>query len=59
MDTGTADIIYAEATDPYWGEGPAGQGSNELGRAIVRVRERLRAEGYRAGPQANTAAGQS
>ena len=50
MNTGAADIIYAEASDPYWGEGPVGQGQNELGKAIVRVRERLRREGYTTAP---------
>ncbi|KAF7984751.1 hypothetical protein HWV62_11707 [Athelia sp. TMB] len=53
MNTGSADIIYAEAEDAYWGEGPAGQGTNELGKSIMRVRERLRREGYTGGPPSN------
>ena len=46
MSTGVAPIIYAEADNAHWGDGPQGQGSNELGKALVRVRDRLRAEGY-------------
>jgi predicted NAD-dependent protein-ADP-ribosyltransferase YbiA (DUF1768 family) len=45
MNTGTAPLIYTEATDSFWGEGPSGEGTNELGKALVRVRDRLRAEG--------------
>ena len=44
MNTGKADLIYAETTDSFWGEGPLGQGANELGKSLVRVREKLRAE---------------
>jgi len=46
MNTGTALVAYAEPNDSFWGEGPAGQGANELGKAMVRVRDRLRDEGY-------------
>jgi ribA/ribD-fused uncharacterized protein len=46
LNTGRADIIYAEPSDAFWGEGVAGQGTNQLGKALVGVRERLRAEGY-------------
>ncbi|KAL0950390.1 hypothetical protein HGRIS_010350 [Hohenbuehelia grisea] len=47
MGTGMAPIIYEDAADEYWGEGPHGvNGANELGKALVRVRARLRAEGY-------------
>ncbi|KZT29462.1 hypothetical protein NEOLEDRAFT_1056782 [Neolentinus lepideus HHB14362 ss-1] len=44
LNTGVADLIYAEATDPVWGEGRLGQGMNHLGIALRRLRERLRAE---------------
>ncbi|TFK46916.1 hypothetical protein OE88DRAFT_1637477 [Heliocybe sulcata] len=44
LNTGVADLIYAEATDPVWGEGTLGQGMNHLGIALRRLRERLRAE---------------
>ena len=59
MNTGTAEIIYSEANDPYWGEGQAGQGTNELGKAIMRARERLRKEGYSVGPPVNSGPAQS
>jgi len=42
LNTGNSELIYAEVTDHFWGEGPAGQGANELGK--MRVRERLRQE---------------
>jgi ribA/ribD-fused uncharacterized protein len=44
LNTGNSELIYAEVTDPFWGEGPSGQGANELGRALMRVRDRLRQE---------------
>lgn len=50
MNTGMANIIYSEPNDAYWGDGSLGQGANELGKAIVRARERLRNEGYSVGP---------
>ena len=46
MGTGAADLVYAETKDTFWGEGPSGTGNNELGKALVRVRDRLRGEGY-------------
>ncbi|CAL1700030.1 unnamed protein product [Somion occarium] len=47
METGTSDLLYS-SRDDFWGDGPLGQGANELGKALVRVRERLREEGYTA-----------
>ena len=44
LDTGLAEIIFAD-TDLFWGEGPLHDGANELGRSLMRVRDRLRAEG--------------
>ena len=49
MGTGDKRIVYNEEGDRYWGEGEGGEGENQLGEAIVRVRERLRREGYAAG----------
>ncbi|KIK98199.1 hypothetical protein PAXRUDRAFT_134691 [Paxillus rubicundulus Ve08.2h10] len=46
LGTGLADIVYADANS-YWGEGPLGEGANELGKALVRVRDRLRLESER------------
>ena len=39
-----ADLVYVESGDPFWGDG-GGNGMNELGRSLVRVRERIRIEG--------------
>lgn len=47
LDTGLADIIFSDA-DIYWGEGPLGNGANQLGQSLMRVRDRLRAEGIHA-----------
>lgn len=46
MNTGVADIIYSDLQDDYWGDGTFGHGLNHLGKALVQVRQRLRAEGY-------------
>lgn len=46
LHTGLVDIIYMDENS-YWGEGPLGEGANELGKALVRVRDRLRQEGER------------
>ncbi|KAL4256763.1 NADAR domain-containing protein [Pleurotus pulmonarius] len=45
MHTGLAPIIYEDPNDDYWSNGPHGEGSNELGLALVRVRAKLRADG--------------
>ncbi|KAJ7480096.1 hypothetical protein B0H11DRAFT_1267163 [Mycena galericulata] len=45
LGTGDAPLIYAEG-DPFWGEGPPGQGGqNHLGLILARVRAELRREG--------------
>ncbi|KAI0355486.1 DUF1768-domain-containing protein [Trametes cingulata] len=44
LSTGDADLVLSD-TDDFWGEGPIGRGANHLGRALQRVRDRLRAEG--------------
>ncbi|KAG1892054.1 hypothetical protein F4604DRAFT_1697132 [Suillus subluteus] len=44
LRTGLADLVYADANDAYWGHGPLGDGANELGKALMRVRDRLHAE---------------
>jgi ribA/ribD-fused uncharacterized protein len=68
LNTGNAQLIYSDPTDTYWGDGVGlpqnsalgldghpgiPKGSNELGRALMRVRERLRnQEGQRGNVQA-------
>jgi predicted NAD-dependent protein-ADP-ribosyltransferase YbiA (DUF1768 family) len=44
LDTYPADLVYVESRDLFWGDG-AGIGKNELGKSLMRVRERLRIEG--------------
>ena len=41
LNTFPADLVYVESGDPFWGDG-AGVGMNELGKSLMRVRERLR-----------------
>ena len=43
LRTDLAAIVYAD-DNTYWGDGPLGEGANELGKALVRLRERLRQE---------------
>lgn len=40
INTGSVDIIYIEAKDNFFRWGPTGDGSNELGKALMRVRQR-------------------
>lgn len=42
METGLANLVYADDNDSFWGDGALGQGANELGKAMVRIRDRLR-----------------
>ncbi|KAI0301545.1 hypothetical protein B0F90DRAFT_1628377 [Multifurca ochricompacta] len=44
LNTYPAELVYAESGDHFWGDG-AGNGRNELGNSLMRVRGRLRAEG--------------
>lgn len=46
MGTGVANLVYVDPKDHFWGDGALGQGANELGKALVRVRDQLRADGY-------------
>ncbi|KAH9986140.1 hypothetical protein BJV77DRAFT_1030130 [Russula vinacea] len=44
LNTYPAELVYVESEDLFWGDG-AGAGMNELGKSLMRVRERLRIEG--------------
>ena len=44
LNTYPAELMYVESEDLFWGDG-AGAGMNELGKSLMRVRERLRIEG--------------
>ena len=46
LNTYPAELIYVESGDPFWGDG-AGNGMNELGQSLMRVRDQLRMEGGR------------
>ena len=41
--TGSDELVYVEPGDPFWGDG-GGAGLNELGKSLMRVRERERFE---------------
>jgi predicted NAD-dependent protein-ADP-ribosyltransferase YbiA (DUF1768 family) len=46
LGTYPAELVFVEPKDPFWGWGDqAGVGMNELGKSLMRVRERLRIEG--------------
>jgi len=44
LNTGFSELIYHDAMDPFWGDGQSGDGENNLGKALMSVRERLRRE---------------
>lgn len=46
LNTGSAPIVYNDLHDTYWADGPDGNGANELGKALMHVREQLKEEGY-------------
>lgn len=41
LETDTRLLVNADSTDPLWGVGNDGTGKNELGKALMRVRDRL------------------
>ena len=41
LSTYPLELVHVESGDLFWGDG-AGSGRNELGKSLVRVRERLR-----------------
>ena len=45
LNTYPAELVYVESGDPFWGGDGADGGMNELGKSLMRVRERLRSEG--------------
>ncbi|EKM59916.1 uncharacterized protein PHACADRAFT_250716 [Phanerochaete carnosa HHB-10118-sp] len=46
LGTGDLSLQFFAQQDNFWGDGPLGQGANHLGKALERVRERLRNERY-------------
>ena len=49
LSTYPAELVYVEPTDVYWGGDGAGVGRNELGKSLMRVRDRLYGEAYMPG----------
>jgi len=45
VSTHPAQLVWASPRDSYFGAGPNGKGRNELGRLLMHVRDRLKAEG--------------
>lgn len=43
--TSPAPLVWTSQHDPYWGAGPDGKGRNELGKLLVKVRDKLKEEG--------------
>ncbi|KAG8894364.1 hypothetical protein FRB99_001320 [Tulasnella sp. 403] len=41
VSTAPADLVFASPADPFWGIGQDHRGRNELGNALVRVRNRI------------------
>ncbi len=44
LGTGEAKLVEHTADDAHWGDGGDGTGKNMLGRILMEVREKLRAE---------------
>lgn len=46
LSTGDVPLQFCAEQDAFWGDGPLGQGANHLGQCLMRVRDRLRNEGF-------------
>ena len=46
LSTGDQNLLFSESGDGFWGDGPTGQGFNEIGKALMRIRARLQEAGY-------------
>ncbi|EIM82324.1 DUF1768-domain-containing protein [Stereum hirsutum FP-91666 SS1] len=44
LSTGNAPLVEAADVDAFWGFGSDGKGRNELGKALMKLRQRFRAE---------------
>lgn len=44
LGTGDADLVYGDEWDDYWGSGSKGDGDNELGKALMKIRKSIRKE---------------
>ncbi|KAF8890344.1 DUF1768-domain-containing protein [Mucidula mucida] len=46
LRTGNAELIEDSPVDSFWGVGSDGKGRNELGKALMRIRDRIRQGGF-------------
>ncbi|KAL1754417.1 hypothetical protein FB107DRAFT_215695 [Schizophyllum commune] len=46
LATGDAELVEDSAQDAFWGVGPNGKGRNELGKALMRLRTKLRQQRF-------------
>ena len=46
LETGDRELVEDSWRDSFWGWGPDRAGENQLGKAWMRIRERLRAEKF-------------
>lgn len=46
LSTGDQSLMFVEPEDNYWGDGPDGLGLNEIGKVLMRIRNKLREAGY-------------
>ena len=44
FSTGDRELELEDADDDFWGIGTDGRGRNEMGKSLMRVRDRLRRE---------------
>lgn len=41
LGTGTAQIVYDDPSDAFWGSGPDHNGQNQLGKLLVHIRDNI------------------
>ena len=46
LSTRDQNLMFSDSEDGFWGDGRTGQGYNEVGKALMRIRERLQEAGY-------------
>jgi predicted NAD-dependent protein-ADP-ribosyltransferase YbiA (DUF1768 family) len=45
LDTGQAELVEDSLSEPFWGIGPDGSGSNWAGRVLMEIREEMKRRG--------------
>lgn len=46
LATNNSRLIYSDPSDNFWGSGLDNRGTNELGKALERVRNKIRGETF-------------